>query len=463
MSGFLRRLAALTGHEARDDAMPSGGGWRRAAALTDEERCDHAMPGGAGEATSHVALLEHLRRRIERMERRSLLPGGTLPRLPPGSLFTGHRRAPLRLDELEGATRENGVVVVRSRLAPDVRVGKVAPAEAFVASPDVAAPLAGLPTPAPRELLFGMRLLDVETTGLAGGTGTLAFVVGVGRFEGDGTLALEQFVLGAPAEEPQMLAGLLGALEGATLLVTFNGRAFDVPLLRTRCVLARRPPGRLATAAHLDLLPTARRLWRHRASDCRLLTLEERVLGRRRVEDLPGTMAPSAYASFLASGDAAALRPVVEHNRDDLAGMAALLAAALRTLEDPWTWAEDGSEMCAVAEHRLRLGDAKSAEALLERALDLARSPETGRRALTQLARLHRRCGRTDAARRVWERYRELFPSENLGYVELAKHFEHRARDPAAALAVVSQAPHPATRDVERRIARLRRRVAASR
>ncbi|MBI4512166.1 MAG: ribonuclease H-like domain-containing protein [Deltaproteobacteria bacterium] len=414
--------------------------------------------------SANTALLEDLRRRIQRLEER--LPdapsasGASGPRLPPAPPCTGERAAPLRLENLPGAVREpGGALVVRAEVGPDVRLGGVAPADAFVAHPDVAAPLAGLPVPAPSGLLHGVRFLDIETTGLAGGTGTLAFVVGVARFEPSGQLVVEQMFLGAPAEEPVMLDRLAAALYGGTLLVTFNGRAFDVPLLRTRCVLSRRPPGLLGTLPHLDLLPIARRLWRGRSGDCRLVTLEERVLGWRRLDDLPGWLAPAAYGEFLRTGDAATVAGVVAHNRDDIVGMAALLACALRTYEEPMIWAEDAAEFLAVGEHRLRLGDETGALPLLARALELTRSSEIRRRALTQLARAHRRAGRIDAARQAWERYRSLFPGENQGFVELAKLLEHRARDPVLALEVASQAPHPGCGEVQRRIARLKRRV----
>jgi len=113
-----------------------------------------------------------------------------------------------------------------------------------------------------------------------------------------------------------------------------------------------------------------------------------------------------------------------------------------------------------VGEHRLALDDDAGALILLERAADLARAPETRRRALTQLARTHRRAGRLEASRGAWERYRALFPSENRGFVEVAKLLEHAERDPAGALQVAASAPHPACDDLQKRLTRLRRRVA---
>jgi hypothetical protein len=406
------------------------------------------------ELYARLALLGDLRRKIERVE----APAARLPTGP----HEARRAAPLDLDQLDGASREaDGVVVIRTRFSPEERVGRVAPADALVAPPDVAAPLCGVQTPAPSELLHGLRILDIETTGLAGGTGTLAFLVGVARFEADGTLLVEQLVLRAPSEEPKVLAHLATLLDGASLLCTFNGRSFDAPLLKTRCVLARRSVLPLAQAPHLDLLPIARRLFRARVGDCRLITLEERVLRRRRANDLPGHLAPAAYRAFLATGDAAHLTEIVAHNRDDLIGTAALLAAVLRTLEDPMTFAEDATELLAVGEHRLRLLDEAGAVQVIRRALDLARDPETLRRALVQLAHAERRSGRLGEARAAWERYRREFPHENLAYVELAKLFEHRERNPALALAVAAAAPHTENPEIQRRLSRLKRRADA--
>ena len=112
-----------------------------------------------------------------------------------------------------------------------------------------------------------------------------------------------------------------------------------------------------------------------------------------------------------------------------------------------------------MGEHRLGQADVDGALPLLERALEFSGADETRRRALTQLARVHRRAGRIDAARAMWDRYRREFPRENLGYEELAKLLEHRARDPHAALAVAAAAPHVAADSLARRITRLERKT----
>jgi uncharacterized protein YprB with RNaseH-like and TPR domain len=396
-----------------------------------------------------LALLDDLRRRIERLEQRAPAPGG--PRLPPGALHAGAGACGLL--GLDGAEAAPWGACFRARVASE------ATAELARASAEVAARLAGAPAAA--ELVAGLRIVDVETTGLAGGTGTLAFLVGVARLDG-GALDVAQLLLGAPREEPALLDALLGLIDGGTLLVTFNGRSFDAPLLRTRCVLARRAPRGLAALPHLDVLPVARRLWRARAPDCRLVTLEERVLGRRRTEDVPGAMAPLAYGTFLRTGDAASLWPIVAHNREDLVGTAALLLAALRLLEDPLTWAEDAWELRAAAAHRLRHQGGAAAAPLLERALALATEPDARRSVLRDLAQLQRRAGDRDGAEATWRAYRDQFPNENRGFTEVAKILEHRRRDPRGALAVMMAAPHRAALDVQRRLDRLARRAARS-
>ena len=145
--------------------------------------------------------------------------------------------------------------------------------------------------------------LDTETTGLAGGSGTYAFQVGVGRFEADG-FRLAQFFMRDPIEEPAMLSALEEFLAPCETIVTFNGKSFDIPLLNARYI-TNGNPFPLKDAAHLDLLHLARRLWRERLPSRTLGYLEEHVLGQTRTEeDTPGWMIPELYFEYLRSGDA---------------------------------------------------------------------------------------------------------------------------------------------------------------
>ena len=164
--------------------------------------------------------------------------------------------------------------------------------------------------------------LDTETTGLAGGTGTVAFVVGLGALSG-GHFVLRQFVLARPGAEAAMLARLAAGFAPQTMLASYNGKSYDLPLLATRFRLARLPDP-CAGRAHADLLHAARRALRGQVPDFRLKTVEEAVLRHRRRDDLPGSEAPAAWRALLREGRWEPLAGVLRHNRDDLVSLAAL-------------------------------------------------------------------------------------------------------------------------------------------
>ncbi len=170
----------------------------------------------------------------------------------------------------------------------------------------------------------GLLMLDTETSGLAGGTGTMAFLVGVARFEAE-TLVVRQHVVTGFAAEPAMLAAVREWVDAAECLVTFNGKSFDVPLLKTRYALQReRHP--FAEIAHADLLHATRRRLRDGWPDCRLKTTEELALGFARVDDMPGSDVPLAWQRWLRFRDPAPVPRILDHNREDLVSLAALLA-----------------------------------------------------------------------------------------------------------------------------------------
>lgn len=175
----------------------------------------------------------------------------------------------------------------------------------------------------PRHCLF----LDTETTGLAGGSGTLAFMIGVGRLQpsgsGGGTFNVRQYLICGFAGEGAMLDALAKEVNADDCLVTFNGKSYDLPLLATRHrLLGRANP--LSGLAHLDLLHPLRRIYGKQFADCRLKTLEEQVLGHRRDNDLPGSEAPKAWLDWLKRREMNMLAEVARHNRGDVLAMAAL-------------------------------------------------------------------------------------------------------------------------------------------
>lgn len=172
----------------------------------------------------------------------------------------------------------------------------------------------------PEALLF----LDTETSGLAGGTGTVAFVLGLAAVRDD-VLAVRQLLMTRFGGEHALLESLGRALRTHECLVTFNGKSFDLPLLRARTRLAGLvlPEG---AQRHLDLLHVTRRRLREGWADCRLRTAEEHALGFARTDDFPGSEVPAAWQRWLQCGDAAPLPRILDHNREDLLSLAGLLA-----------------------------------------------------------------------------------------------------------------------------------------
>jgi uncharacterized protein YprB with RNaseH-like and TPR domain len=199
--------------------------------------------------------------------------------------------------------------------------------------------------------------IDTETTGLAGGSGTLPFLIGMAWFEGR-RLCVEQLLLERPGLEVPMLRRLAERLALASAVVSFNGKSFDWPLLRTRFVLSRVAAPELP--AHLDLLHCARRVYKRRLGSVRLVHLEEAVLGFTRIDDIAGEMIPLTYLGFLRGQvHGSALAPILEHNRSDLIALAALLGEITRRFrgEEPSQDARDQLSFAGVA---ARAADARA-------------------------------------------------------------------------------------------------------
>ncbi|MDF1553130.1 MAG: ribonuclease H-like domain-containing protein [Deferrisomatales bacterium] len=286
------------------------------------------------------------------------------------------------------------------------------------------------------EHLHQLAFLDTETTGLAGGAGTIPFQIGVGRWHLDPERGFRvvQLFLEAPHREAALLQLLTRELEGVRCLVTYNGVGYDVPLLQNRHVLTRQP-WPLGTATHLDLLPPARALWRTTHPDCRLGTLEASLLGFGRRGDVPGADIPPLYRAYLAGQADPRLAAVFRHNRDDILSLAGLLAAAGEAARCP-----RGAAALGVGLLQGRRGHGTLARPALEAALRAELPPPQRARALRELSLTHKRAGAWQEALVRWGEMQALDPADPFPVVEAAKALEHRLDDPAAALSLVEQA-----------------------
>jgi len=282
---------------------------------------------------------------------------------------------------------------------------------------------------------------DIETTGLSGGAGTVAFLAGCGWFE-DGGFRVRQFFLAGPAGESSMLDALARIFDDATLLVTYNGRTFDVPTMDTRWAFHRRESAAEALP-HFDMLPPARRLWggaRTHVStppaSCTLSSIERSILGFHRLNDVAGFEIPSRYFQFLRTGDPGVVAGVLEHNRHDVISLALITAHALQLAADGPEGCREPCEQAALGRLYERAGDLSRAADAYELAARHA-DRELRALALARLAVLHRRAARHGEAAAAWQDVFEATwsphgPESPLGWraaEALAIHHEHRARD----------------------------------
>jgi hypothetical protein len=343
--------------------------------------------------------------------------------------------AALPLEELVAGMRvENArgeFFLVESAVHLEVRQGDVPLSRFHAIDPATV----GVLTAEPSLGAFDLRravFLDTETTGLAGGAGTAAFLIGVGWVDGD-RFRVRQYFMRDYHEEAALLLALGEELRRFDRLVTFNGKMFDVPLLDARFRLNRsRFP--LAEAPHLDLLHPARRLWKARLESCRLQSLEAGLLGLRRAGDIPGEAIPQVYFDWVRRRDARMLAKVFDHNRQDIVSLAALAVLACQWVEEDR--AEDPRDVFSLARvlERARLYGRSEAE--YRRALELGPGDLRGP-ALLRLAWRAKRAGEHERAAALWNEAGEAGEAE--AWRELAMHHEHRTRDLDAALRAVGR------------------------
>jgi uncharacterized protein YprB with RNaseH-like and TPR domain len=303
--------------------------------------------------------------------------------------------------------------------------------------------------------------LDTETTGLAGGSGTYAFLVGVGRITPQG-FRVRQFFMRDYGEEASQLSALTEHLKQFEVMITYNGRTYDQPLLETRYRMVRqRPP--FSSLEHLDLLLGARRLWNLRFESCRLVELENKILGVERQGDLPGELIPYVYFEYVRTQEIFRLLPVFHHNAIDILTLACFTAIVPRAFHAP-DQAEfsHGAEMVGLARWWRQAEQPEHALALFRQAIEKSLSDELLFRTLWDIAALEKKLGREHAALPVLT---DLATSRNpwraAAYIELAKYYERRERNYALALEMTRSAMQlEPSEALERRAARLEKRVA---
>ena len=310
--------------------------------------------------------------------------------------------------------------------------------------------------------------LDTETTGLSGGAGTVAFLVGVGYAMGDG-FCVEQLFMRDYSDEPEQLLRLNELLCRFDGVVTFNGRRFDLPLLSARCLMNRQENA-VDRLQSLDLLYPSQRLWKLRLGSCRLANLEERVLGIHRDGDLPGSEVPQRYFDYLKTGDMSLIEDILAHNRQDIVTLGRLLAVLTAAYGTP-EQLQERMDLFSVGRAMERQGDLRTAGQVYR--IAARPRPVTTISALIgeryageanyRLFLMYRRTREYDKAVQTLQMMVERRQKGHVPLVELAKLEEHAYRDDAAALNWALRAkecaPECEQEALNRRIARLQGRL----
>lgn len=292
--------------------------------------------------------------------------------------------------------------------------------------------------------------LDTETTGLSGGTGTVAFLAGAGFFEAD-SFVLRQYFMRDYDEEPAMLRALCELFSRFAGLVSFNGKAFDWNLLQNRFIFNRIKP-EFKSPVHIDLLFPARRIWKLKLESCRLVSLEENILGEFRVDDIPGALIPSVYFKYLEDRDATVIKKVIRHNEADILSMVSLLVKICGMLKNPLSETDGGHELMGVGKILEDRGEYDITVGCYENCLK-SDSYFVKDKAARRLSDIYKRSGDYPKAVEHWLRQTECSLREDRSpdhslpqmqtqifcLIELAKYYEHREKNPAKALEAVEK------------------------
>jgi len=370
-----------------------------------------------------ASLIQDLRARLGGAGAPAPLPARDLDSAPPTP--GDHEIDRVVRGKVEGGDEAGGFYLVRRDYPLDYAQGAVALGSALQSGAKEIAFSAS-----DTELLaFDARralFIDTETTGLAGGAGTVAFLVGVGYFHGD-VFRLDQCFMRDYDDEAPMLAWLGELARDFDALVSYNGKSFDLPLIRTRFI-QNRVPCRFEGLLHYDLVHAARRFWKRRLRDCSLGSIEREVLGVRRAGDVPSWMIPQLYFDYLDSRDARPLEAVFYHHRMDILSLAALTGWIARCLTAPEGFEHAEDRLSVVRMHFRQKAWAEVATQGL-RFLEAREGEALRRECLEMVGLAHKRLGQWEAMCDAFERMLAEFPQDFTARVELAKLHEHRTRD----------------------------------
>ncbi|NWG03007.1 MAG: ribonuclease H-like domain-containing protein [Syntrophaceae bacterium] len=304
-----------------------------------------------------------------------------------------------------------------------------------------------------RELDFRRALfLDTETTGLTGGTGTFAFMVGLGFFEED-HFVIQQFFMRDYSEERATLSLLKDMINTFQFLVTFNGRQYDIPLLETRFILSR-IISKIREVPNFDLLYPSRKIWKGAYENCRLVTLESQLLGIERTDDIPSEWIPFLYFDYIQTGDARKIHQVFYHNQMDILSMVALAGRIHLVYHDPKAARpRKGIEHFALGRLFWEHGQKDKAIPCFEIALKRC-NDDLSWDVMKWLSMAFKKTGQPEKARSLWEEMASWpYKKDAFPYVELAKYYEHRLKDWEGAMTYVNEAlglvPSHQQREVE--------------
>lgn len=410
------------------DARASTGGPRS----TRTRETLMAVIAGAERASERLAIEAPVAPDIEPIEPEARIPGARLHMLR--AAIDGWAPARARLPRVFArqpwATRVTPygpVHVVERWLEPSHLHGTASVHSALERLPATLAALALDPALVDLDL-SRMLFLDTETTGLAGGSGTVAFLVGLARFHDD-ALLLTQLLLPNLGGEVPMLVALAEHLAAASCVLTYNGKTFDWPLLRTRYVMNRLPVP--ALPPHVDLLHASRRIWKPRLGSVRLADVEREIMRFFRDGDVDGAEIPSRYFSFLRDGGSEWLLPVLEHNQNDVIALPALLGALGERFEQI-DCGEHGLDALAYGRLALRVADGARAAAFARAAVAASEGSPLESLAWSFCGDVARRARETAAAVKHFESALALCaesPHRAVLHVTLAKLYEHALRD----------------------------------